>query len=174
MREKAAANLKKNVASTVPNCNIKKDTAKAELFKPSPTEPTPKTFTEATGSAKKKRGPSKPEILSPMSTYEISDREDIDSDEDSDYEDQPRKKIPEWAKKGNLYPALERQFAPETTRLDPDTIFHAIHSCDLEAIFGDKKQLKYKQRTSSGNWTKDRVTAAEKLTYKRTMGYGVA
>lgn len=78
--------------------------------------------------------------------------------------------IPLWAQKTNLHRALERQFADGPNRLDPDKIFGEVLTCNLEEIF-DKKKSRYQRRTSSGNWTKDHVTAAEKLTYKRTMGY---
>jgi hypothetical protein len=110
----------------------------------------------------------------PMETYEISDREDSDTD-DSDSEaenDKQKKKIPSWAQKTNLVPALEQQYKGriDGRRVDPDDIFPEVQSCDLEAIFGNKK-AKYRSRTSSGNWTKDRVTVAEKLVYKRDMGF---
>ena len=55
-------------------------------------------------------------------------------------------------------------------RKRPDKIFGEVLTCNLEEIF-DKKKARYQRRTSSGNWTKDHVTLAEKLTYKRTMGY---
>ena len=111
--------------------------------------------------------------LSPMQTYEMSDREansDSDSDSDEEENQRPRKTIPEWAQKANLHRALERQFADGPDRLDPDAIFGEVLTCNLEEIF-DKKKSRYQRRTSSGNWTKDHVTLAEKLTYKRTMGY---
>lgn len=109
--------------------------------------------------------------LSPMETYEMSDREESDSGEESDeYERSPKKKIPKWAQKQNLIPVLERQFLDGPHRIDPDSIFHEVSSCDLEAIFGKKKQ-KYSQRKSTGDWRKDRVTVSEKLVYKRKMGF---
>jgi hypothetical protein len=111
--------------------------------------------------------------LSPMQTYDMSDREEEsdESDSDDEYETQrPKKKIPEWAQRHNLHRALERQFADGPNRLDPDKIFGEVLTCNLEEIF-DKKKSRYQRRTSSGNWTKDHVTIAEKLTYKRTMGY---
>ncbi|CAB9510124.1 Inner centromere protein, ARK binding region [Seminavis robusta] len=113
------------------------------------------------------------QALSPLDTYEISDREDSESDEESESEDEsrePRKKVPDWAQKANLLPALERQFASGDERIDPDEIFPEVKTCDLQAIFNNKRS-RYVKRTSSGNWSRDRVTAAEKLTYKRTMGY---
>lgn len=113
--------------------------------------------------------------MSPMQTYEMSDRdEESDSEEDSEEEsdNKPKKAIPEWAQRTNLNRALEKQFADGPHRMDPDKIFGEVETCKLEEIFGDVKAKKrYHKRTSSGNWTKDHVTIAEKLAYKRTMGY---
>ena len=78
--------------------------------------------------------------------------------------------VPRWARSVNLNPALIKQFT-DPYRLDPEQIFHEIQTCNLEAIF-DQKRARYNQRTSSGNWTKDKVTAMEKLVYKRQMGFG--
>ena len=126
---------------------------------------------------KKSAAVAKPKVeekpLSPMQTYDMSDREEEsdESDSDDEYETQrPKKKIPEWAQRHNLHRALERQFADGPNRLDPDKIFGEVLTCNLEEIF-DKKKSRYQRRTSSGNWAKDHVTIAEKLTYKRTMGY---
>lgn len=80
--------------------------------------------------------------------------------------------IPEWAQRTNLNRALEMQFADGPQRMDPDKIFGEVETCNLEEIFGDVKTKKrYHKRTSSGNWSKDHVTVAEKLAYKRAMGY---
>ena len=123
-------------------------------------------------SAAAKHPERRPTILSPMDTYEMSDREETDSDS-SDYDsedDKPRKKIPKWAQKQNLIPALERQFIDGPGRGDPDEIFPEVSTCNLELVF-DQKKARYKKRTSSANWTKDKVTVAEKLVYKRKMGF---
>jgi Inner centromere protein, ARK binding region len=114
-------------------------------------------------------------VQSPMDTYEISDREGSDSD-DSDSEaenDKQKKRIPTWALRQNLVPALEEQYNGKVDgkRVDPDDIFPEVQSCDLVAIFGNKKADKYRSRNSSGNWIRDKVTAAEKLVYKRDMGF---
>ena len=114
-------------------------------------------------------------VLPPMDTYEISDREDSDTD-DSDSEcenEKAKKKIPVWAQRTNLYAALQEQYNGRigSKRVDPDEIFPEVQSCDLEAIFGPKKSKMYKRRASSGNWANDQVTAAEKLIYKRDMGF---
>lgn len=110
-------------------------------------------------------------VMSPMDNYEMSDREESDSGEESDEnESSPKKKIPKWAQKSNLLPALERQFLEGPHKIDPDSIFHEVSSCDLVAIFGEKKQ-KYSQRKSTGDWRKDRVTRSEIITYKKKMGF---
>lgn len=75
-----------------------------------------------------------------------------------------------WAQQDNLNRALECQFADGPDRLDPDKIFGEVFTCNLEEIF-DQKKSRYQSRTSSSNWTKDHATLAEKLTYKRTIGY---
>lgn len=110
----------------------------------------------------------------PMETYEISDREDSDSDDSEAENEKNKKQIPAWAKREMLLPALEAQYLGKGLdggRLDPDVIFSEVDTCNLEAIFGSKMNQKYRNRTSSGNWSRDQVTAAEKLVYKRTMGF---
>mmetsp|Transcript_45738 Transcript_45738/g.51577 ORF Transcript_45738/g.51577 Transcript_45738/m.51577 type:complete len:662 (-) Transcript_45738:158-2143(-) len=117
----------------------------------------------------------KSKLMSPMDTYEISDREDSDTDDsDSDSENEKqKKKIPTWAMRANLYPALEEQYNGRigSRKVDPDDIFPEVQSCNLEAIFGTKKAKTYRSRASSGNWAQDKVSAAEKLLYKREMGF---
>jgi len=123
-------------------------------------------------SSKKKDAP-RPDVLSPMSTYEMSDREQSDTDDDSDSEShhhRQKKKVPKWAQKQNLLPALENQYANRDGRLDPETIFPPVTTCNLEDIF-DQKKRRYIRRTSSANWSKDGVTVNEIVAYKRTMGY---
>lgn len=110
-------------------------------------------------------------VRSPMDTYEMSDREESDSGSDSDdNERHSQKKIPQWAHKSNLIPALEKQFLPGPDKMDPDTIFHEVTTCDLEAIFGQRKK-RYNARKSTGNWANDQVTTVEKMIYKRKMGF---
>ena len=109
--------------------------------------------------------------MSPLDTYQMSDREDSDSYESDDgpkKKKKKKKKFPAWAQKENLIPALKKQYDENGDRLDPDLLFPEVETCDLEAIF-DKKESRFNKRNSSGDWTKDQVTAAEILTYKRTM-----
>ena len=151
-------------SNPMPPSQLKQKKALKSILDPANTSPAKKP-------AAKPKAVQKP--LSPMQTYDMSDREDEsdESDSDDEYETQrPKKKIPEWAQRHNLHRALERQFADGPNRLDPDKIFGEVLTCNLEDIF-DKKKSRYQRRTSSGNWAKDHVTLAEKLTYKRTMGY---
>lgn len=121
-------------------------------------------------SSKKKKAAPRPDVLSPMSTYEMSDRDQSDTDdsESEGYHHRQKKKVPKWAQKHNLLPALERQYAGG--RLDPESIFPPVVTCNLEDIF-DQSRSRFKQRTSSANWSRDGVTVKEIVAYKRTMGY---
>lgn len=153
-------------STVVPSSQLKSTKALKSILDPANASPATKP-----AAAKPKVVEEKP--LSPMQTYDMSDREEESDESDSDDEHEtqrPKKKIPEWAQRHNLHRALERQFADGPNRLDPDKIFGEVLTCNLEEIF-DKKKSRYQRRTSSGNWTKDHVTIAEKLTYKRTMGY---
>jgi hypothetical protein len=172
MREKAAAAAlrKENMSSNHNMQTSLAGTGKRNL----PSSHCGDTSNDTLGNTLKQGFSKKPKVDSPMDTYEISDREESDSDSsDSESEnDKQKKKIPIWAQKTNLLPALEHQYngCVAGKRYDPDDIFPEVQTCDLEAIF-DGKKSRYTRRTSSGNWTRDKVTAAEKLVYKRTMGF---
>jgi hypothetical protein len=174
MREKAAAAAmrKENVSanSNQMQTSLATGTGKRNL----PSSHSNDLATDALGSTLKQGFSKKPKVASPMDTYEISDREESDSDSsDSESESEKhKKKVPVWAQKANLLPALEQQYNGSAAgrRVDPDAIFPEVQTCDLEAIFGGKKS-RYTRRTSSGNWTRDKVTPAEKLVYKRIMGF---
>ena len=115
--------------------------------------------------AKQLRSP----ILSPLDTYEMSDHDgSSDSDEEEERARREGKRIPGWARGSQLKQALSRQYTENS--VDPEALFGEVDTCNLEAIFGRQK-TKYQRRTSSGNWTKDKATAAEKLAFKRQMGY---
>lgn len=115
-------------------------------------------------SIKKKKAPSRAELLSPLDTYEISDNED--TDDELDDEERRKKRIPGWARHNRLVEAIEYQFSVGRKVIDPDEIFGEVRTCDLETVFEQSKD-RYKQRTSSGCWTNDRVTEEEKLAYKQ-------
>lgn len=108
-------------------------------------------------------------VLSPMDTYEMTDHEG-DSDSDSECE-KSMKRVPEWAQHKQLLAALEKQCRKGPGLTDPDEVFGEVQTCNLEMIFASSKNSRFRNRTSSGNWEKDRVTAHEKMAYKRRMGY---
>ena len=181
MREKAAARAFQNKISTsvskTGSTTMSTSSNKRHLPFKNNSNYSNNTVPDSLGATLKQpaliKKPSK--VLSPMDTYEISDREDSETD-DSDSEaenDKPRKKIPTWAQRPNLLAALQEQYNGRigSVKVDPDDIFPEVQSCDLEAIFGPKKSKLYKRRASSGNWANDQVTAAEKLVYKREMGF---
>jgi hypothetical protein len=131
-----------------------------------PAEPESKKTTSTPASTTSQQS-----VLSPLDTYEMSDREQSESDSDSENETRKdKKRVPSWAQKPNLIPALEKQYTAKSSKFDPDEIFGEVQTCDLQAIF-DQKKARYQRRTSSGNWNQDRATAAEKLTYKRKLGF---
>lgn len=172
MREKAAAAklaTKENAPASAAKSSSSKVAAAAQAYVHA-------IASSGKSSAKTMASPpsvaSKQSILSPLDTYELSDREASDSDSDSDEESnsKPKKHIPAWAQKVNLIPALEKQYTVSRNEFDPDEVFGEVQTCDLTAIF-DQKKTRYQRRTSSGNWNQDRATAVEKLTYKRVMGY---
>jgi hypothetical protein len=116
---------------------------------------------------------------SPMDTYELSEREEESDSDESESEDdetnaQPKKRVPEWAKQLNLKKALDIQcdmtIISREQRSDPDTIFGNVFTCDLGAIFGDKKKYN-KARKETGDWRRDQVTQSEKQKYKTDMGF---
>jgi hypothetical protein len=113
--------------------------------------------------------------LSPLDTYELSDAgesgSESDDSEDRSHTKKPKKYIPTWAQKSHLYPKLDTQYA--MCGPDPDQIFGEVETCDLQAIFAMNKS-RYKQRSSSGMWSRDRATGEEKQAYKRSMHFGMA
>ncbi|TFJ86765.1 hypothetical protein NSK_001853 [Nannochloropsis salina CCMP1776] len=117
-------------------------------------------------------------------SYEISDREESsDDDYDSDGGGGGKgkaaaKRVPDWAKGPALREALEAQFNKKH-KVDPDSIFPEVRTCDLEEIFksyqqggAQAKKRAYRQRQSTGNWQRDELSSAEKTRYREDMGYG--
>lgn len=124
----------------------------------------------------------------PCESYEMSagkncgdtddDNDDNDGDDDDDNDscdsanerrrhNRKRKRIPLWARSANLPQSLVAQ-----TR-DPDTIFERVHTLNLDEVFeGHRGKKKFRARTSSGMWVRDRLTAQEELDYKKaTIGF---
>ncbi len=104
-----------------------------------------------------------------ISSYEMSaERPNVDESSDDEEGRGPgKKKIPEWATKSNVLKALEAQTE------DPDKHFHRVHSVNLEEVFASTHTMKkrYRTRNSSGQWTRDRLTAREEMEYKKKVGY---
>ena len=93
-----------------------------------------------------------PEELVDENNYDIGD---LRSDEDTDDEDHPRKKIPKWAQGSEFKTAIMKQaFKPP----DLDNVFFVMETTpDLTEIFSEQKRRFYK-RTSSAVWEKAPIT----------------
>ena len=105
--------------------------------------------------------------LSPVDTYEISDREEsTDGESDDDSTRRPNKHVPTWARKDALEAALTKQQA-----VDPSRFFNmTAASCDLHKVF-DTAAKPFKRRTSSQNWSQDLTTYNERQKYRQEMGF---
>ena len=82
-------------------------------------------------------------------------------DEDDDYSSKkPELPRPQWAESPELRELLRKQ-----QTIDPTEVFGPMARLDMEAIFQtDKKQSKFRARTSSANWGgADRLTQSEIL-----------
>jgi Inner centromere protein, ARK binding region len=91
-----------------------------------------------------------PEFMSPMSTYDISDR---DSDSESDGETEERRKektIPSWARKSKMVETLKECLYDNEN--NSDKLFGGAKTCDLEAVFAKKKD-RYRKRGESARWS---------------------
>ncbi|PXF45091.1 Reticulocyte-binding protein 2-like [Gracilariopsis chorda] len=80
--------------------------------------------------------------------------------EHSDEEEERRKhkQIPRWAQGRKLSTAARAQ-------PDPDEVFVNVPTCDLREVFGNARR--FRARTSSANWTKDRVTSQEMMRFRK-------
>ena len=80
------------------------------------------------------------------STYVSYDIDDLCSDDDTDDECEPNKRIPSWAQGNDLRTQLNQQFY---TNINPDDIFiNCNKPCRLEKIFKRNRE-RYFRRTSS-------------------------
>eukprot|EP00775_Hariotina_reticulata_P010316 gene10316-10474_t len=99
-------------------------------------------------------------------------------DDDEDTPDRSHKPIPDWARSQALFEAVKAQ-----QHKDPDTIFGQRQTtCDLGELFADVPQVpaaahhrhkvrKLGQRSSSADWSQDRLTWQEEISYKKSLGY---
>lgn len=100
--------------------------------------------------------------------YEISEPAGSDDEHDRD---RSHKLCPKWC--DDYLQLLARQ-----ENVDPDSIFTShVPRCSLDDIFTDDmykqvgKRRPKRERGSSGNWHKDRLTRQEVATYKSRMGH---
>jgi hypothetical protein len=100
------------------------------------------------------------------SGYSSSDDEESDEEEGGSKKNESN--IPSWARSSNLRKALIRQYV--TDPMDPDLIFPPVSTCDLQDIFKVSKG-RYKNRTSSANWSQDQLTLVETRQYREEMGF---
>lgn len=75
--------------------------------------------------------------------------EDLQSGDDTDEEDRPRKEVPLWARSHMLHKYIRRQ-AHKTW--EPDHIFGELEDVDMYKVFPVHKKY-FKKRTSSAIWT---------------------
>lgn len=88
---------------------------------------------------------------------------DLQSDESTDDEDNPRKRIPSWARPPALKAAI---FHQEYSNIDVNSIFDDVPKPNLEDIFKHAtKKKRFNQRTSSAMWDSPPLRQAKKGTY---------
>jgi len=127
-----------------------------------------KTNDNESRSRSKSKSKSKSKKLVQPTQYILSDYDSEFSDSDVD-EEACGKFIPPWARRSKPKEAMKKLKA-----IDPDTIFGRMlyKSCDLEILFADwPSRTKYRQRSASGDWTKDQSSWAEENGYKKDMGW---
>eukprot|EP00737_Agarophyton_chilense_P001057 gb/GEZJ01001175.1/.p1 GENE.gb/GEZJ01001175.1/~~gb/GEZJ01001175.1/.p1 ORF type:complete len:1409 (+),score=248.14 gb/GEZJ01001175.1/:47-4228(+) len=83
--------------------------------------------------------------------FELSDEEE---------ERRKHKEIPLWAQGPKLSVAARAQ-------PDPDDVFVNVPTCDLREVFGNVRR--FRARTSSANWARDRVTAQEMVKFRKSQ-----
>lgn len=93
-------------------------------------------------------------------------RETLIESSDEEEERRRHKVVPKWAQGPKLSKSASSQ-------PDPDKVFVNVPMCNLKEVFGVGK--KYRTRSSSANWARDRVTAQEMMKFKKeTHGFDEA
>jgi hypothetical protein len=103
----------------------------------------------------------------PPASYEMTAIKNAAGHSSDSDDEQPRptkKRLPTWARSA----ALSDMLASETR--DPDAIFERVHTINLDEVFDGHKSKKFRPRTSSGVWVRDRLTAQEEVEYKKRTG----
>lgn len=95
------------------------------------------------------------------STQENYNIADLNSDDSTDDEDNPRKKIPAWARPPALTAAIFKQ---AFSNIDVNSIFDNVPAPNLDAIF-TKNKKRYNHRTSSAIWNSPPMRPVKKGTY---------
>lgn len=105
------------------------------------------------------KGSRRPLQVSGPSNYEMTPANETFFEESDEEKERRRGKlVPKWAEADKVLTSVKDQ-------ADPDDLFASGPMCDLSEVFGD--QRKYRTRSSSGNWMQDRLTAQERLAYKK-------
>ncbi|XP_012943494.1 inner centromere protein A isoform X2 [Aplysia californica] len=96
--------------------------------------------------------PVKKKVYKPSPNPDNYDIDDKGSDDSTDDDDAPKKKIPEWALGNELRIAIIQQFSNPP---DVEAIFRTQHidAPNLELLFPMVKKYRFKKRTSSAVWT---------------------
>ena len=87
-------------------------------------------------------------LFAKVPSFENYDISDIRSDDESDEESMPKKRVPEWAQ-GNQLMALLINF--HYNPINIEALFGQIHPPNLNEMFKEKKP-RFDKRTSSANW----------------------
>ncbi|XP_066928396.1 inner centromere protein A-like [Clytia hemisphaerica] len=148
-----ASNLKKNNTFTTQNAKNKTFSPSVVVGKENIVKATYKNSPN-NGAVK---GTVKPAFKAPIglplklreSTYTSYDIDDLNSDDSTDDEAEPCRRIPSWAQGIELKSQLLYQFH---NQVDPDDIFiNCMEPCRLDKIFLRNKE-RYFKRTSSAHW----------------------
>lgn len=100
-----------------------------------------------------------------ITSYEMSAEKRFNPDDSDD--ENSGKPIPKWARNANVMKVHCEQTE------DPDKVFKHVTTVDLEQVFASTNipKKRYRTRHSSGQWTRDRLTAKEEMEYKRNAGF---
>ncbi|KAI3644169.1 hypothetical protein MP228_010333 [Amoeboaphelidium protococcarum] len=97
----------------------------------------------------------------------IPSDDEYESDDGYALQKKASTRLPQWANSPNLRKALRDQH-----KFDPDALFGTIPPIKMESIFSTSKSISsFRVRTSSANWSQDKLTMQEMKTYRMMMGF---
>ncbi|KAI3629930.1 hypothetical protein MIR68_011365 [Amoeboaphelidium protococcarum] len=97
----------------------------------------------------------------------IPSDDEYESDDGYAQQKKASTRLPQWANSPNLRKALRDQH-----KFDPDALFGTIPPIRMESIFSTSKSISsFRVRTSSANWSQDKLTMQEMKTYRMMMGF---